>query len=46
LAAALLARQRADGSWSNPFTDAKEDDPLVATPMALEALRDCRKAMR
>lgn len=34
----LLARQRADGSWVNRFTDAKEDDPLVATPWAAAAL--------
>jgi hypothetical protein len=46
LAAALLARQRPDGSWANAFTDAKEDDPLVATPLVLEALRDCERAMR
>ena len=35
---ALLARQRADGSWVNRFTDAKEDDPLIATPWAAAAL--------
>jgi len=34
----LLARQRPDGSWSNRFTDAKEDDPLVATSWATAAL--------
>ncbi len=34
----LLARQRADGSWVNRFTDAKEDDPLIATPWAAAAL--------
>ncbi len=34
----LLARQRADGSWVNRFTDAKEDDPLVATSWATAAL--------
>ncbi len=44
LAAAVMARQRPDGSWSNPSTDAKEDDPLVATPLALAALLDCRRA--
>jgi len=37
-AAELLARQRPDGSWANRFTDAKEDDPLVATPWAAAAL--------
>jgi hypothetical protein len=46
LAAALLARQRDSGSWFNSSTDAKEDDPLVATPLALAALRDCRRAIQ
>ena len=34
----LLARQQPDGSWVNRFTDAKEDDPLIATPWAAAAL--------
>jgi hypothetical protein len=38
LAEELLARQRADGSWTNRFTDAKEDDPLISTPWAAAAL--------
>jgi hypothetical protein len=38
LADELLARQRPDGSWVNRFTDAKEDDPLVATSWASAAL--------
>jgi len=38
LAGELLARQRPDGSWDNQFTDAKEDDPLVATSWASAAL--------
>jgi len=38
---ALLKRQRPDGSWANSFTDGREDDPLVATPMAAEALLIC-----
>ena len=38
LARELLSRQRADGSWVNRFTDAKEDDPLVATSWASAAL--------
>src|SRR5439155_7440520 len=33
--------QKPDGSWSNSFTDGREDDPLVATPMAAEALLLC-----
>ncbi|WP_152099579.1 hypothetical protein [Lacipirellula parvula] len=38
LAAELLARQRADGSWANPISTMREDDPLVATTLALNAL--------
>jgi hypothetical protein len=38
----LLARQREDGAWVNRFTDAKEDDPLVATPLAASALAICQ----
>ena len=34
----LLGRQRPDGAWVNRFTDAKEDDPLVATSWAAAAL--------
>ncbi len=34
----LLARQQPDGSWRNPATEMREDDPLVATPFALAAL--------
>jgi hypothetical protein len=45
LAQVLLSRQRPDGSWSNSFTDAKEDDPLIATPLAAEALWRCRQAI-
>jgi squalene-hopene/tetraprenyl-beta-curcumene cyclase len=39
----LLRRQRPDGSWTNRFTDAREDDPLVATPFAASALAICRR---
>jgi squalene-hopene/tetraprenyl-beta-curcumene cyclase len=45
LAEALLARQRADGSWVNPFSFMKEDDPLIATALAAAALANCRDAM-
>lgn len=45
LAAALLSRQRADGSWVNAYTDTKEDDPLVSTPSAAAALAICRKVI-
>jgi hypothetical protein len=45
LAEELLKRQRPDGSWINRFTDAKEDDPLVATPWAAAALAICRQVI-
>jgi squalene-hopene/tetraprenyl-beta-curcumene cyclase len=41
----LLARQRTDGSWINPVVDVREDDPLVATPLAMMALACCRSSM-
>jgi squalene-hopene/tetraprenyl-beta-curcumene cyclase len=41
IAHALLARQRSGGSWSNPVVDTREDDPLVATPLAMRALIAC-----
>jgi hypothetical protein len=45
LADALLSRQNADGSWTNAYTDTKEDDPLVSTPSAVAALVICRKVI-
>jgi HEAT repeat protein len=45
LADELVRRQRADGAWTNSFTDAKEDDPLVATPWAAAALAVCRQVI-
>jgi hypothetical protein len=45
LAEALLARQRPDGSWSNPATEMREDDPVVATAFATAALGVCRIAI-
>jgi hypothetical protein len=42
LASELIRRQRDDGTWVNPFTASKEDDPLVATPFAVGALGICR----
>ena len=38
MAEALLWRQGEDGSSRNAFTMVKEDDPLVATPLAMGAL--------
>ena len=46
LAEALLARQRPDGSFANPFTGVMEDDPLVATPLACAALALAGQALR
>jgi squalene-hopene/tetraprenyl-beta-curcumene cyclase len=45
LANELARRQRPDGSWSNPVVSVREDDPLVATPFALEALAACRSIL-
>lgn len=45
LAEELMRRQNLDGSWTNRFTDAREDDPLVATPLAGAALAVCRRAL-
>jgi hypothetical protein len=45
LAGALLSRQQSDGSWNNPAVDLREDDCLVATPLAIEALSCCRRRM-
>ncbi|HWU87058.1 MAG TPA: hypothetical protein VN253_07275, partial [Kofleriaceae bacterium] len=38
LAEELLRRQRADGSWKNPSSEMREDDPIVATSFAVAAL--------
>ena len=46
LAKGLLDRQSEDGSWSNPVVDVREDDPLVATPLAILALAICREHLR
>lgn len=45
LAEHVLSLQRPDGSWSNPATLLKEDDPLVATPLALAGLALARLAI-
>lgn len=34
----LLTLQKPDGSWASPSNFMREDDPLIATPLALEAL--------
>ncbi len=45
MAEELLKRQEPDGSWINVYTDAKEDDPLVATPWAAAALEVSRRVI-
>ncbi len=45
LTAALLARQKPDGSWENPLDPQRENDPIVATAYAVSALAECRQAL-
>ncbi len=45
LAGVLISEQRPDGTWANPVGASKEDDPLVATPLAAGALALARAAM-
>jgi squalene-hopene/tetraprenyl-beta-curcumene cyclase len=45
LAEAMLRRQGSDGTWANEFGEAKENDPLVATPMAAATLLICRQML-
>jgi squalene-hopene/tetraprenyl-beta-curcumene cyclase len=45
LADELIRRQGPDGAWRSDRSDAKEDDPLVATPLATAALSICRMMM-
>ena len=42
LAESVLRRQQKDGTWRNPATDLREDDPLVATPLAMSTLAVAR----
>lgn len=42
LAAELISRQRPDGSWANTIATMREDDPLTATCLALDALATLR----
>lgn len=43
LRAEFAASQRPDGSWTNPVGQVKEDDPLIATALAVRALTAARK---
>ncbi|MCE9584717.1 MAG: terpene cyclase/mutase family protein [Planctomycetes bacterium] len=42
LAAEIVKRQRVDGSFVNDVTTMREDDPILSTAFALEALVRCR----
>jgi hypothetical protein len=43
---ALTKSQRPDGSWANTAVAVREDDPIVATSLAVEALATLKKAIR
>ncbi len=45
LAAELLRRQRPDGSWRNPSSEMREDDPVVATAFAMAGLTVARTVL-
>jgi prenyltransferase beta subunit len=40
-----LRAQQPEGHWQNSVNQMKEDDPLVATPLALKVLWNCKAAM-
>lgn len=40
---AVIARQREDGSWKNERNTLREDEPIVATALAMMALRGRRE---
>jgi hypothetical protein len=46
LADELIRRQAEGGSWTNPAGAQREDDPLVATSLAMSALAICRTSLR
>jgi hypothetical protein len=41
----LLARQAADGSWKNSYSEMRENDPIVATAFAAAALTVIRASL-
>jgi len=45
LANELMSRQLADGSWRNPSSEMREDDPIVATSFAIAALAIARSVI-
>ena len=38
----VIARQQQDGRWENPVPTMRENDPTVATAMAVSALAEAR----
>jgi hypothetical protein len=42
LAESVLSKQRSDGSWINTAVDVREDDPFVATSLAIQILAACK----
>jgi squalene-hopene/tetraprenyl-beta-curcumene cyclase len=46
LAAELLSRQAADGSWSNPVDRWWEGDPSLVTAYAVQALTICTRNLK
>jgi len=42
LAKQVIAEQQPDGSWVNASNLQKEDDPVISTALALQALSSCR----
>ncbi len=45
LAEQLLKLQQADGSWESASAEMKENDPLIATALAIGALAHCRATL-
>src|SRR5262249_51750203 len=45
LADGLLQRQQADGRWFNPAKAVREDEPVLATSLAVKALALCRERL-
>jgi hypothetical protein len=45
LSGELLRRQGPDGSWRNPASEMREDDPIIATSFAIAALAASRSVI-
>jgi hypothetical protein len=46
LTSALITKQQPDGSWINPVELVRENDPLLATTYAVQALGECRRSQK